>query len=147
MKISFFLLLIFCSCQSFNQNLKLDSFAFYEDAPEGYLSKAVTPDGVVLLISRKNNYPQKADGEFWKNALNKYLPEKGYKPIENGNSKQGKYFIFLVPGVKYDYFYFIHFQIFKEELILMESAGQYALLKIYLPTILNFCDQDILTKN
>ena len=145
MKKILFLTFLFVSCGSATQSVKLESFAFYDEAPQGYLYKAVTPEGIVLLISRKPNYPLKADNDFWKNALLKYLPEKGYKMIENSSTKLGKYFIFLIPGVKYDYFYFIHFQLKKDEIILTEIGGQYGHLKNYQKSILEFCDKEIIT--
>lgn len=132
-------LLSFSGCSlSMTKNPDMPGFAFYQSSSKGNIQKAVSPEGIVFQISQRNNYPEKADKDFWTEAVRSYLPQKGYKIMREGGTQRGRYFIFLVPGTKYDYFYFVHFYIENQKIILTESGGQYALLKDYEDKLIAF---------
>lgn len=142
-KISLFsallLLITLIGCVKEQTKMTLEGFAFYEN-PYGAKHRAVSPEGIILQISERENYPEMADKNFWAEAVKTYLPQKGYKIMKEGGTQKGKYFIFLVPGTKYDYFYFVHFSVDSErkKIILTESGGQYALLKDYEEKLIGF---------
>jgi hypothetical protein len=117
---------------------KAEGFAFYHQVNGPYLTRGVSPEGVMLQVSKKENYPAKADLDFWEKAVHKYVPQKGYRIIKKGETSRGRYFVFLVPGKEYDYFYLVHFRIQGKNLVLIESGGRYAHLKEYEKRILDF---------
>ena len=133
-----FLPLFLASCAEEVVKPRIEGFAVYEKVDPPYVYKAITPEGVIIQISIKPNYPLNADNEFWANAVENYVPQKGYKLVKKGDSQKGKYFIFLVPGVKYDYFYLVHFYINENKITLTEAGGQYAFLKDYETRIIQF---------
>ncbi len=120
-------------------NYKLKGFAFYDDVKSPYLFQAVTPDGIRLQGRILENFPQKTKSDFWAQAIENYLPKKGYQLIKKSEIKADKqYFLFLVPGKKYDYFYLIHFTANDTDIHLVESGGRYAYLPSYEKDILDF---------
>lgn len=125
------------------KEVSLEGFAFYTKVPSPYLYKGISPEGIIIQASKKKNYPEIANIRFWEDAIKTYLPQRGYKLIKDGLSGNGKFFIFMVPGVKYDYFYFIHYIIKDEKITLTEAGGKFAYLKEYEDRIIKFCEIEL----
>lgn len=121
---------------------EIKGFAAYKEPPKPYMYKAVTPSGVILQVSELKNYPKNASLAFWKEAILEYLPKKGYKKVDEGKTKKGQYFVFLVSQPRFDYFYFVHYQIKEEKIILTESGGRFAFLKEYKSRLISFCEKE-----
>jgi hypothetical protein len=124
------------ACEKAEYELK--GFAFYEKVETPYLFKAITPEGVVLQGRKEWNDPENTKADFWAEAVENYVPKRGYQLVKKGSLDKGRYFIFLVPGAKYDYFYLVHFITGKDEIRLLEAGGRYAYLKDYQQRILDF---------
>lgn len=116
----------------------LDGFAFFEQTKPGTLFEAMSPDGVKIQGREEANYPEATQADFWAKAVANYVPQRGYELIKEGAQKEGKYFIFLVPGSKYDYFYCVYFEVTPEKIQILEAGGRYALLEKYQQKILEF---------
>lgn len=132
-----FFFVFFISCKS-DKN-KVEGFAVFQKVPKPYLFRAISPEGVIIQVQKIQNYPKTADENFWASAIRKYVPQKGYQLIEEGKKDKKWYFVFLVPGSKYDYFYYLCFYLEnKEKILLIEAGGQYGFLKQYREKILDF---------
>ena len=136
-----FLFLGLWGCQG-QIKAQISGFAVYDKVEGEFLFKAISPEGVKVQVSEKDNYPNTANLDFWQKAIEKYIPQKGYRLIKRGKTDRGRYFVFLVPGVKLDYFYFIHYEIKKEKIRLTEAGGRYAFLKMYQDSIIKFSKTD-----
>ncbi len=138
------LFLVACGEEKLVREYKVDGFAYYtkqkEEEPE-ILYKAISPEGVHLRLSKKTNYPENATQDFWAQAIRRYVPDKGYRLIKEEKTKKGILFLFLVPGLQYDYFYFMHFFIKEKAFFLTEAGGQYAFFEEYEKRLLEFIDE------
>lgn len=137
-------LLIFSGCGG--KEYSLEGFAFFSEIKPGHLFEAMSPDGVKIQGREEDNYPEETKADFWAKAVKNYVPQRGYELIKEGTEKEGKFFVFLVPGSKYDYFYWVYFEVFGAKIRLVEAGGRYALLEKYQEKILKFASGIFLEK-
>jgi len=120
----------------------LEGFAHYQPQENSeILYRAVSPEGVSVRLSLKENSPAEADKDFWVQAIRRYVPDKGYRLMSEGGTQKGRYFVFLVAGTRYDYFYFLHFFVQDKSLFVTEAGGQYAFLQDYQDRLIRFVNE------
>ncbi len=109
-----------------------EGFALVDDKPD---FQAVSPEGVRLRISRRENYPQKS-ADFWNEALLAYLEGKGY--ISMGDTRQielgGSPFSSASWGVPYgneNYIYVTGLRVVKDTIEILEIAGPAVYVREY----------------
>ena len=96
---------------------------------------AVSPEGVRIRVSRKENYPEQTQ-EFWKDALFTHMEDRGYLSLNSPASLNlgGEDFTVRWWGVPYgneDYSYITGIRIGKGKIEVLEIAGPAVYVKEY----------------
>ena len=109
-----------------------EGFALVDNKPR---FKAVSPEGVRIRVSRKENYPEQTP-EFWKDALFSYMEGRGYISLNNSSSINlgGGDFTVRWWGVPYgneDYSYITGLRLSRGKIEVLEIAGPAVYVKEY----------------
>ncbi len=109
-----------------------EGFALVDDKPR-FL--AVSPEGVRIRVSRRENYPQQSR-DFWKDALFTNMEDRGYISLDSSSSINlgGEDFAVRWWGVPYgneDYSYITGLRLSKGKIEVLEIAGPAVFVKEY----------------
>lgn len=105
-----------------------EGFVYYHKTATPY--KAISADGIRLMISQRPNEPQ-GELESWHNVLLQEMKQKGYQKMEQGDTRSrkpslaGKYTIFLHKYHGMDHAYLLALFVAEKKIILAEAAGPY----------------------
>jgi hypothetical protein len=129
MKTSLLMLVLAASACSHFDAQPPKGFAVYDN---GSSYRAASPDGVVYRVRSEDNEPQ-ADLKFWSEALSKRMTEAGYillneEPVKAG-STDGHLLELAAPLGNRDYAYAVAVFVKDDDIIIVEAAGEVALMK------------------
>ncbi len=120
--------LVLAGCASFEAQPP-KGFAVYDDGDD---YRAVSPDGVVYRVRSEDNEPE-AGLAFWREALTKRMSDAGYlvigaEPIKAG-AVEGHLLDLAAPLGNKDYGYEVAVFVAGDDIVIVEAAGEAALLK------------------
>ena len=121
-------LLTLAACGSFEAQAP-KGFAVYDDGAD---YRAVSPDGVVYRVRSEDNAPE-AGLPFWREALTKRMSDAGYlviggEPVKAG-TVDGHLIELAAPLGNKDYGYAVAVFVAGDDIVIVEAAGEGALLK------------------
>lgn len=120
--------LALAACSSFEAQAP-KGFAVYDDGDD---YRAVSSDGVVYRVRSEDNEPEAAL-PFWREALAKRMSDAGYlviggEPVKAG-AVEGHLLELAAPLGNRDYAYAVAVFVAGDDIVIVEAAGEAALLK------------------
>jgi hypothetical protein len=112
------------------------------DLPEGFAAvqsswsyQAVSPEGMQYRVRTVKNYPDQSL-EFWGRTLKNHLEKEGYHPLGektgfSANDSTGIAYEWLIPHGNSDYIYLTAIMVFKDHVVIAESAAEHPIYKQY----------------
>ncbi|MDR2732618.1 MAG: hypothetical protein LBB36_05310 [Fibromonadaceae bacterium] len=131
------------SCSSFKANTP-NGFAAYEEELWSDDFRAISPDGVLYRVS-ENEQKSAASVEFWEEAIGLKMKNTGYKTVEKINVEIDKTqvngFLFSAEQNQKEYYYMIIAIPTKNNVVLIEAAGEKSLFEKERENILKAASQ------